>query len=227
MITTSYADLDTCGQAQGAVVVIDVIRAFTTAAYAFAAGATAILPVATVEQAFAHRQRDPEVVLMGEERGHRPAGFDYGNSPAALVGQDLGGRIVVQRTGFGTQGLVRCAQASPLLAASLVCAGATVRLLRAQGVRHVTLVRTGMAPEGEEDIACAEYIAALLGGRSPDPGPCIRRVRDSYAGRMFGTRPGFDPADLACCTQIDRWDVAMLAQPHNGRLVLHPVQPPA
>ena len=34
-----YATLESCHDATGTVVVIDVLRAFTTAAYAFAAGA--------------------------------------------------------------------------------------------------------------------------------------------------------------------------------------------
>jgi 2-phosphosulfolactate phosphatase len=40
-------------QASGVVVVVDVMRAFTTAAYAFAAGATEVDLVATVEEALA------------------------------------------------------------------------------------------------------------------------------------------------------------------------------
>ena len=36
------ATRETCGEATGTVVVIDVLRAFTTAAYAFAAGAADI-----------------------------------------------------------------------------------------------------------------------------------------------------------------------------------------
>ena len=42
---------ETCGGATGVVVAIDVIRAFTTAAFALAAGARDIVPVGTVEQA--------------------------------------------------------------------------------------------------------------------------------------------------------------------------------
>jgi len=44
-----YADLETCREADGMVVVIDVIRAFTNAAFAFSRGAKEIHPVGTVE----------------------------------------------------------------------------------------------------------------------------------------------------------------------------------
>ncbi len=49
-------------QAQGDVVVIDVLRAFTTAAFAFERGASRILPVSTVDEALA-LQRNIQVHL--------------------------------------------------------------------------------------------------------------------------------------------------------------------
>ncbi len=58
----------------GAVVVVDVIRAFTTAACAFAAGADAIYLVATVEEALAFKHRTPGALAVGEVGGHRPGG---------------------------------------------------------------------------------------------------------------------------------------------------------
>ena len=63
------ATRDTCGEATGAVVAIDVIRAFTTAAFAFAAGARDIVLVGTVEEAFAQRERFPGALAMGEVDG--------------------------------------------------------------------------------------------------------------------------------------------------------------
>ena len=53
------ATLATCSEATGTVVAIDVIRAFTTAAFAFAAGAQDILLVGEVQEALALRQRFP------------------------------------------------------------------------------------------------------------------------------------------------------------------------
>jgi 2-phosphosulfolactate phosphatase len=55
----------------GAVVVIDVIRAFSTAAYAFDAGASAIYLVATVDEALAFKAAHPDVLAMGEDHGRR------------------------------------------------------------------------------------------------------------------------------------------------------------
>jgi 2-phosphosulfolactate phosphatase len=46
-----YTNLDTCRTATGLVIVIDVIRAFTNAAFAFSRGATEIIPVSGVDEA--------------------------------------------------------------------------------------------------------------------------------------------------------------------------------
>ena len=53
MITQIVEGVDGARQARGVVVVIDVMRAFTTAAYAFGAGVVEIDLVTTVEEALA------------------------------------------------------------------------------------------------------------------------------------------------------------------------------
>ncbi len=93
-----YYSLENCHQATGTVVVIDVIRAFTTAAFAFAAGAKSIEIVGASDEAFLLRDKDSKIRLMGEENGIKIRGFDYGNSPAEFLNQDLSGMELVQRT---------------------------------------------------------------------------------------------------------------------------------
>jgi 2-phosphosulfolactate phosphatase len=209
-------------------VAIDVIRAFTTAAFAFAAGASDVVLVGTVAEAFALRDRFPGALMMGEVDGLRISGFDFGNSPADLVAGDLAGRRLIQRTSAGTQGMVRSLRAEPLLAASFVCAGATARYLRRSAPDCVTFVITGIYPDrdGDEDAACADYIAALLRGESPDPAPFLRRVRESDSGKLFAdpTHHEFSAEDLDACTDLDRFDFAMLAERRGDLLVMHAVE---
>ena len=218
------ANLETCGSVTGVAVVIDVIRAFTTAAYAFAAGAREIIPVGTLDEALALRERFPDVLLMGETGGWKPSGFDFGNSPAALVERDLHSKRLVQRTGAGTQGLVRSLQADVLLAASFANAAATARYIERLAPSEVTLVITGVFPDrdGDEDIACADYIAALLRGEAPDPAPFTERALASDAARLFTDpdHPAFPAADRALCADVDRFDFAMLVERRDGLLVM-------
>ena len=215
---------ETCGIVTGVVVAIDVIRAFTTAAFALAAGARDIVPVGTVEEALALRARFPDALLMGEVGGYPIAGFDFGNSPSALLGRNLAGRRMIQRTSAGTQGLVLSLKAETLFAGSLVCAAATARAIARSAPASVTLVVTGVFPgrDGDEDIACADYLAALLRNESIDTAALVRRVRDSDAGRLFAdpTDPVFPASDLDLCTDVDRFDFALHVARRDGLLVM-------
>src|SRR5260370_19730774 len=91
-------------EGRGVVIVIDVIRAFSVAAYALAGGAQALWLVRTVEEAFALRERNPGVLLIGEVGGRLIPGFDLNNSPALMPASPVRGRMLVQPTRPCTQG---------------------------------------------------------------------------------------------------------------------------
>lgn len=141
------------GSHDGAVVVIDVIRAFTTAAAALAAGAVRVICVETLAEAHALRQAEPSAVLMGEQRGLRPDGFDFGNSPSQFDRADVRGAVIVQRTSNGTRGLAWTD--APLVLA----AGAVTRRLR----------RSWPAPWGRS--AWSAPAPPLRTGRAPNTSP--------------------------------------------------------
>jgi 2-phosphosulfolactate phosphatase len=219
--------LETCDQATGVVVVIDVIRAFTTAAFAFAAGAETITLVSTVEEAFALRRQNPDHLIMGEVSGLRADGFDFGNSPAALEAVDLAGRHLVQRTSTGTQGVVRSTQAEQLLTSSFCCAQATVDCINGLAPEKVTFVIAGLRLDGygDEDMACADYLEALLKGEKPDVAGFIRRVTGSTTSRrLFANldKPRFRWEDIECCIDVDRFDFAMRVEQRDGLLIMKP-----
>src|SRR2546425_11644655 len=83
---------------RGVVIVIDVIRAFTVAAYAFAGGASRLWLVRTVEEAHALRAKNPQALLAGEIGGRLIDGFDFNNSPSLIAATDIRGRVIIQRT---------------------------------------------------------------------------------------------------------------------------------
>ncbi|GAP13099.1 phosphosulfolactate phosphohydrolase [Longilinea arvoryzae] len=205
--------LEGCAAADGVVVVIDVLRAFSTAAFALAAGAARLILVSSVEEALDLRSRIPDSLAMGEVGGMRAPGFDLGNSPAEVLSRDLRGRTLIHRTSAGTQGVVRAERATHLFGASFVCAAATARAVLALEPQRVTLVASGLSPDdpAEEDVACAEYLTLLLKGRRPDPQRYLQRVSSSQNADKFldPAQPEFSSADLALCTQLDRFDFAM------------------
>ncbi|MFU8827781.1 MAG: 2-phosphosulfolactate phosphatase, partial [Brevefilum sp.] len=151
-----YFNLHDAHLACGVVVVIDVLRAFTTAAHAFDVGAAKILPVASVSEALSLRDKIPDALVMGEVDGEQPVGFDFGNSPVQIRKQNLTGCTLIQRTSAGTQGLVRAQQAGLLFAASFVVARATALQIQALNASEVSFVITGasLGRDGDEDRAC-------------------------------------------------------------------------
>ncbi len=224
-----YTNLETCQTATGLVVVIDVIRAFTNAAFAFSRGAKEIYPVRTVEEALKFKAEVPNSLACGEVGGIPPQGFDFGNSPSQTNMLDLHERILVQCTGAGTQGIVRSVNADTMLAASLVVANATVTHIRNLGADSVTFVVTGQFDDerGDEDLACAEYFEALLRGQKTDPTPYIDRVYKSRDAlfHLDPNLPEFPASDLDYCTKIDAFDFAMSVTKENGRPVMRAVKP--
>jgi len=209
----------------GAVVVIDVLRAFTFEAWAFERGVARILAVDDASLALEVAQSLTPRALAAGERGGRPLeGFDLGNSPLALADLDVSGRTLVHRTSAGTQGLARTAGSDLVIAASFVTAGATARFLERTGVEEVTFVVTGdsLGRDGDEDLACAELIAARISGEDPDPGPFLARVPGSDAGRLFAP-DGPDwapPGDLSLACEVDRFDFVLVAEPAGPRGVV-------
>jgi 2-phosphosulfolactate phosphatase len=118
VITRIVLGADGARAATGVVVVIDVMRAFTTAAYAFGAGIGEIELVATAEEA-----RAAPGFRMGEVGGRLIPGFDHNNSPSGLIGRRLDGRAVM-RTGSGTRCVAEAGSASEIWLGSLVVASA-------------------------------------------------------------------------------------------------------
>jgi len=90
----SYFTNENCDHADGVVVVIDVLRAFSTAAYAFGAGAKSIKMVGEVEEALALKAQMANALIMGEVNGIKPESFDYGNSPTEITLQNLAGKNI-------------------------------------------------------------------------------------------------------------------------------------
>jgi 2-phosphosulfolactate phosphatase len=224
-----YTNLETCHTATGLVVVIDVIRAFTNAAVAFSRGAKAIYPVSTVAEALQFKAQIPNALACGEVGGIPPEGFDFGNSPTQTNTLNLRGCVIAQRTGAGTQGIIRSVNADTMLAASLVIADATITHILHLGSDHVTFVISGQTEEGrgDEDLACAEYLEALLKGQEPDPAPYIERVYKSRDALLHldPNFPDFPESDLDYCTNIDAFDFAMSVTKENGRPVMRAVKP--
>jgi 2-phosphosulfolactate phosphatase len=210
-------------QATGNVAIIDVFRAFTTAAVALANGASRITMVGTVEEALALRERGVGQVCMGEVQGRAPAGFDFGNSPFEISRIDFRGQAIIQRTSEGTQGIVLANGSERLYATSLVVANATARALHSGMPDRITLVAMGKnaAARTDEDELCALHLRNLLEGRSGNVGAVRALILAGGEAERFldPARPYLHPGDLDIALDIDRYDFAVRIEADDGRPV--------
>ena len=209
--------------ATGTVVIIDVFRAFTTAAFCISAGAREVVLLGDHERALAMKQADPSVFLTGEIDGKPIPGFDAGNSPSQIERLDLSGRRVVQRSTSGTQGVVSATRADAVLLGSFVTAGATARWL-SSNANEVTLVAMGDSGTlpNEEDPACASYLEALLTGVSIDP----RVLLNGLPQWRQATWPWWFPRrDAELASETDRFSFALPVHREDGLLIARPVFP--
>lgn len=220
-ITRHY--LPDAAQARGIVIVIDVIRSATVAAYAFAGGASQLWLVRAVDEAFALRRRELHALLVGEVGGRLIPGFDLNNSPSRMAASDVRGRLLIQRTGSGTRGAVEASAASGMLICSLVNARATARCTqelagKADGLITLLPTEEGLPPDRSsragEDTLCADYLEHLLRGQ-PGASTALAEnlARLEASGRFeFLTHgdPDFPFEDIALIKDVDRFDFAMV-----------------
>jgi 2-phosphosulfolactate phosphatase len=208
-------------EARGIVIVIDVIRAFSVAGYAFAGGAQGIWMVREVEEARRLREREPEALLIGEVGGRMIPGFDFNNSPSLMARGNVRDRQLIQRTGAGTQGAVGASGASYILMCALTNARATAAYagkLAAETGDCITLLPTFTRKDmpWTEDEICADYVEALITGQD-NAAAIVDRGRQHLEeiGRLDNWKRGdedFPFEDIAAVFDVDKFNFAMVGR---------------
>ena len=209
--------------------VIDILRATTTICAFFDRGGERLYPAASIEEAFALRDRlaeaGPRPILMGERNALPPDGFDLGNSPLELAALDLAGRTdAIMATTYGTAALLKAAASgTPVLP---VCA----RNAAATAGAVIDLERIGILCAGREgassldDCACAGLRSSACRARGGawgrrDPalppggteGATAALLTRSVHGRRLAAL-GFE-RDLAFAAQIDASGAVLALEP--------------
>ncbi|MCT0217413.1 2-phosphosulfolactate phosphatase family protein [Synechococcus sp. CS-1329] len=226
------------GGSPDAAVVIDVLRATTTMAWALENGAEAIQAFADLETLKASAAAWPaeQRLTAGERGGARVEGFDLGNSPLGVTPELVRGKRIFMSTTNGTRSLDRVRDLPLLLTACLPNRTAVARRLIERGVQNVWIVGSGW--EGAyslEDTLAAGAVGAALMELAPaagisvaagndemvaalalwqqwghDPEGCLRTA--SHGQRL--ERLGNHDADFQCCAALDTLTIVpMQAEP--------------
>jgi len=209
-------------------VVIDVLRATTTIAWALNNGAEAIQTFAELAELNQSASKWPEDsrLLIGERGGKKMDGFDFGNSPVDLIPEMVLGKRLFMSTTNGTRALQRVREVKNLYTLSLPNRKAIADQLLKAANDEVWIVGSGW--EGEyslEDSLGAGALAAFLLDRGRDfvllgndeiiaavalwekwktnPEDCLRSA--SHGKRLI--RLGNHDADFKCCSQLDNLSI--------------------
>jgi phosphosulfolactate phosphohydrolase-like enzyme len=201
-------------------VVIDVIRATSTAIVLLGRGAAAVRIVERPQDLA--RLEPGRYLVFSEVEESRGFGLDcVDNSPAVAEEVALDGRIPVLVTTNGTRAVAAAMPRSrEVLLASFGNLSSTVRHLAGRADR-VTLLPAGdfaSATPHAEDERCADALEEMLKGGTPDLAALVAACRDERVERRLARQPQL-LRDLEVCFGVDRYDaVAAVVSPSGAGL---------
>ena len=212
-------------EAQGVVLIIDVFRAFTTAAIAFNNGAKRIVLVAEIDEARALKEQGYGDILMGEVDGKRPEGFDFGNSPYEVSTADFTNKSIIQSTRAGTVGAAAATQADSIYVTSFAIADATVTAVLSENPQLVSIIAMGDQGKvrSDEDEQCGIYLRNRLEGRNPDHDSVRSLILTGGATQKFfdDNLTHYHPKDVELALQINKFPFAIKVSREQGVLIAH------
>ena len=163
------------------VVVIDVLRATSTVAYALCGyrenfadeslnfvneifGCSKIIPVETIDEAklLATKHNKSDILLAGERFCLKPEGFDLGNSPDDYTVDKVKDKTIIFSTTNGTRALKMAEHADFITTAAFVNAKACAKEVFKAGNDVIVLCAGRSNKTTKEDSACAGLIVELL-----------------------------------------------------------------
>ena len=210
-------------EAQGTTIIIDVFRAFTTAAIAFDRGAKEIVLFADPNDALDLHRKGVGDYLMGEVSGKKPDGFHFGNSPHEISDVDMTGKTLIQSTRAGTVGVEAATNAAEVFLGSFVVAQATVDAIRKESPSLVSIIAMGDqgVVRADEDEQCGIYLRNIMEERKPDFNAVKSLIMTGGATQKFfdPDQPQYHPEDVALALQADRYSFAMKISREDGLLV--------
>jgi len=215
-------------KATGTVIIIDVFRAFTTAAVAFSKGANSIFLTETIEEAIELKKNQIANITMGEVNGIKPLNFDHGNSPYEIsIANKISGLKIAQSTRSGTLGVSLAAKtnnSTHIFATGLMTAKSTTDIIKSRNLDNIYIVAMGYQgiEKTEEDEICALYLKSLLENKPMDKKHVIDLIMKSESAKQFNdiTQPQFHPKDLEYALKIDSENFAMEITSKNKLLIL-------
>lgn len=203
------------------VIVIDVLRATSVIVHATSQGASEIIPVAMVEEAFQLVKGFPphSTLLGGERESKKIEGFNLGNSPREYIAERVRGKRLILTTTNGTKAFHSVASGRAVLAGSFFNIGAMARWCVDRD-QNILLYPSGDGGKFSlEDTVCGGMLidriittegdSATLTDAAHSAHILYKRFEANLIEAFYVSSHGRDlaakgyEADLAYCAQVD------------------------
>ncbi len=201
------------------VILVDVLRASSTIITALANGATAVIPVPTIDEARERAAVLPEAFLAGEREAHPPPGFDFGNSPQSFVNPQIRGHPIILTTSNFTRTLGHLSKSATVLVGAFLNiehVAATALRLYAQTNQPISIISAGsQRGSSVEDDFTADHIRIRIQFNSDppsyaDPADLARELLITHHGSLL-VQAGYEE-DIHFCAQPNRYPLTPVWQ---------------
>jgi len=204
------------------VVVIDVLRAFTTACYAMSNNPKDYIIVPDIITAYSLKKKNPSCVLIGERDGYNVPGFDYGNSPEEIKNVDFSNKTIVHTTTLGTKGIINALKhTKEIITGSFVNARAIINYIKRENPNVVYLFSTYGLSDGNEDLMFAEYIKGYFENKPLDINLIKKNLMTHESGIRYLVNPRteYSKRDFYLALELDKFNFALKAHLDKGKLI--------
>ena len=204
-------------KAKGLTVIVDVFRAYTTAAYLFDRQADKIFIVSKIETAKKLKKVLDDPILIGERKGIKIADFDYNNSPYFISQHDFSGKEIVLSTSAGTKGIIKAAEADEIITGSFVNIAAAARYIKNKNPDIISIVamgNNGITEADEDDLYVQELNKLLEDKEILSQNEIKNRLRTPAGDRFFveSTQTQMPKEDFEYCLKINKFNFVIKAE---------------
>ncbi|MDP2585848.1 MAG: 2-phosphosulfolactate phosphatase [Candidatus Levybacteria bacterium] len=204
------------------VIVIDVLRAFTTACYAINNNPKDYIIVSDIDSAHKLKNENSNYILIGERRGIKIPGFDFGNSPTEIKNVDFSGKTIVHTTTLGTKGIISALKhTKDVITGSFVNVEATINYIKKEKLSCIYLFSTSGISDDNEDLMLAKYIKGYFENKPLD----ITSIRDNLMKHESGIKylinplTGYSKSDFFLALELDKFNFIIKAYLDKDQLI--------
>ncbi len=196
-------------------VLIDVFRSTTTLPLMLYRKAEYIMPVRTITETRRLKEKNHEYVTSGERYGIRIPGFNYDNSPYAILNSDLSNKIVLFTSTNGIKVLYKIMNyPGKIYISSFINFNATYNAIK--NYNKISLIVSNR-PDGksDEDYIYADMLENKLKGYDIDIDEYKNRIRNSHGSKRLKIMGA--SRDIEASLNVDMYNYPVIFS--NGKII--------